>query len=358
MVQSEYIREKEIEFSMNAKTLGEFVAALRQEKGLTQKQLADRLGVTDKAVSRWEKGKNYPDIELLEPIAREFEVTVNELISGRRLGSGEILPESDSNIVHIIKINRRQKRIFSMVLALLLVFILIFGLYTIGRFSGLNSQPVRKTYDIYQNYLTAVLKEIEGRIYELSSGEGSWDTLYISEADVLFSPEKEINASAPMVSHLSVICSGNRSDRAFLYEVSVYPSRSESDSPVGGQKLHLDICKYICDTPKDSTNLISLDTFIQVTDAISINSIFDNTSETDFFSLRYCGTRNGEDIDLSINPAEDYILDGNTVRHADSDEIFSDYCAFLTLDGFTPLSAGGGYESDDEAKAFIWVPQY
>ena len=45
---------------MNAKTLGEFVAALRQEKGLTQKQLADRLGVTDKAVSRWEKGKNYP----------------------------------------------------------------------------------------------------------------------------------------------------------------------------------------------------------------------------------------------------------------------------------------------------------
>ena len=195
---------------MNANTLGEFVAALRQEKGLTQKQLADRLGVTDKAVSRWEKGKNYPDIELLEPIAREFEVTVNELISGRRLGSGEILPESDSNIVHIIKINRRQKRIFSMVLALLLVFILIFGLYTIGRFSGLNSQPVRKTYDIYQNYLTAVLKEIEGRIYELSSGEGSWDTLYISEADVLFSPEKEINASAPMVSHLSVICSGNR----------------------------------------------------------------------------------------------------------------------------------------------------
>ena len=123
MVQSEYIREKEIEFSMNANTLGEFVAALRQEKGLTQKQLADRLGVTDKAVSRWEKGKNYPDIELLEPIAREFEVTVNELISGRRLGSGEILPESDSNIVHIIKINRRQKRIFSMVLALLLVFI-------------------------------------------------------------------------------------------------------------------------------------------------------------------------------------------------------------------------------------------
>ena len=192
---------------MNANTLGEFVAALRQEKGLTQKQLADRLGVTDKAVSRWEKGKNYPDIELLEPIAREFEVTVNELISGRRLGSGEILPESDSNIVHIIKINRRQKRIFSMVLALLLVFILILGLYTIGRFSGLNSQPVRKTYDIYQNYLTAVLKEIEGRIYELSSGEGSWDTLYISEADVLFSPEKEINASAPMVSHLSVICS-------------------------------------------------------------------------------------------------------------------------------------------------------
>ena len=48
---------------------GAFVAQLRKEQGLTQKGLADRLNVTDKAVSKWETGKGFPDVKLLEPLA-------------------------------------------------------------------------------------------------------------------------------------------------------------------------------------------------------------------------------------------------------------------------------------------------
>ena len=53
---------------MNKTDIGKFINSLRNENGLTQKQLADMLNVTDKAVSRWETGKNYPDIEMFENV--------------------------------------------------------------------------------------------------------------------------------------------------------------------------------------------------------------------------------------------------------------------------------------------------
>lgn len=60
----------------------EAIRALREHKHLTQRQLAERLGVTDKAVSKWETGKGLPDIALVEPLARELEVSVAELLAG------------------------------------------------------------------------------------------------------------------------------------------------------------------------------------------------------------------------------------------------------------------------------------
>ena len=68
---------------MNEK-FAEFLATLRKEKGLTQKQLADKLGVTNKAVSKWETGEAMPDTALLLPLAKEMGVTVDELLNCER----------------------------------------------------------------------------------------------------------------------------------------------------------------------------------------------------------------------------------------------------------------------------------
>lgn len=67
---------------MNNNKFGETIVLLRKEKGMTQKDLADKLGVTDKVVSRWETGKNYPDIETLKKLAEVLDVSVNELLQG------------------------------------------------------------------------------------------------------------------------------------------------------------------------------------------------------------------------------------------------------------------------------------
>jgi len=63
---------------------GEFLYALRKENGMTQAELAERLSVTNKAVSKWETGEAMPESNLLLPIARIFGVTVDELLDGKR----------------------------------------------------------------------------------------------------------------------------------------------------------------------------------------------------------------------------------------------------------------------------------
>lgn len=65
-----------------SETFGKAIAKLRKEKGMTQKELADLLGVSDKAVSRWENDKNYPDIETLRRISTTFRVSIDELLQG------------------------------------------------------------------------------------------------------------------------------------------------------------------------------------------------------------------------------------------------------------------------------------
>ena len=67
---------------MNQYVTGTVIRKLREKSKMTQQQLADLLGVSDKTVSKWETGKGYPDITLLEPIADAFRISVTELISG------------------------------------------------------------------------------------------------------------------------------------------------------------------------------------------------------------------------------------------------------------------------------------
>ena len=105
---------------MNQKTIGKFISDLRKEKGLTQQELADTLNVTDRAVSHWENGRRLPDISLLKELSKIFNVTIDEIISGKRLTKEEqnqLLNES------IIEIYTSRKKIENLqILTELLIF--------------------------------------------------------------------------------------------------------------------------------------------------------------------------------------------------------------------------------------------
>lgn len=99
---------------MNTQQFGKFIVEQRKAKGYTQKELADRLGVTDKAISRWENGHGYPDISLIEPLAKELEVTVLELMHGQRNEENSIVSsdvnEAISNAIEITISGRNSER--------------------------------------------------------------------------------------------------------------------------------------------------------------------------------------------------------------------------------------------------------
>lgn len=78
---------------------GKFIATLRKEKDLTQEQLGEKLGVTNKTISRWENGNYMPDIEMLSLLSKEFDISINELISGERFLEEDFKKAADNNLV-------------------------------------------------------------------------------------------------------------------------------------------------------------------------------------------------------------------------------------------------------------------
>ena len=70
---------------MDQEKIGKFIAECRKEKKLTQEQLAEKLGVSNRSISSWENGKTMPDISLFEPLCEELNISINELLKGQRL---------------------------------------------------------------------------------------------------------------------------------------------------------------------------------------------------------------------------------------------------------------------------------
>jgi len=81
--------------------IGAFIAQLRKERGLTQEALGEKLGVTNKTVSRWETGTYMPDVETLLLLSRIFQVSVNELLCGQRLDDRQFRARADENLVAV-----------------------------------------------------------------------------------------------------------------------------------------------------------------------------------------------------------------------------------------------------------------
>lgn len=83
--------------------IGKFLAKLRRERGLTQEQLAEKLGTSNKTISRWENGNYLPPVEMLAELSEFYGVSINEILSGKRLDENEVGPAAEKNLKSVLE---------------------------------------------------------------------------------------------------------------------------------------------------------------------------------------------------------------------------------------------------------------
>ena len=113
---------------MENENIGKLISKIRKEKGMTQKDLADKLNVTDRAVSKWERGLCCPDISLLKDLSSILDISISKLICGEELSD-----ESINKTIQFTKKNMKQRIIkyFNITLISIMIFLIIFILLSI-----------------------------------------------------------------------------------------------------------------------------------------------------------------------------------------------------------------------------------
>ena len=93
---------------MNQEKIGKFILECRKAKKLTQSELAEKLGVTDKSISNWENGRNMPDLSLFKPLCKILDITINDLISGEKVTKDKYQEKLEENIISTIDYTNKK----------------------------------------------------------------------------------------------------------------------------------------------------------------------------------------------------------------------------------------------------------
>lgn len=116
---------------MTAKNIGEFIQKLRKEKGLTQRELAGQIGISDKTISKWENGNSIPDTSMLLCLCEALDISVNELLSCNKLHPEEYSIKAEENIMDLLKDKEQnnKKNTISMVIGIILGILALITIY-------------------------------------------------------------------------------------------------------------------------------------------------------------------------------------------------------------------------------------
>ena len=93
---------------MNQEKIGRFIANCRKQRKMTQSELGEKLGVTEKSVSNWENGRNMPDLSLFKPLCNELNITLNDLLSGEKVTEKEYREKFEENIINTIDYTNKK----------------------------------------------------------------------------------------------------------------------------------------------------------------------------------------------------------------------------------------------------------
>lgn len=155
---------------MNQIKIRKFIAECRKNSNLTQMQLAEKLNITDRAISKWENGKAMPDSSIMLDLCKELKISVNELLSGEMIDMKNYNKIAEENLFKLNESNEKKKKIIlksAIVIGLLIFIIIVIQLYSYTKQiskSNLNNvlEQAQQNQEIYIK-----IQELEERVNEL-----------------------------------------------------------------------------------------------------------------------------------------------------------------------------------------------
>ncbi len=258
---------------MDSRKVGGFIAELRKEKGLTQLQLAEMLNVTDKAISRWETGKGYPDIELLQKISDTLGVSLNELLNGERIICEEVEAVCERNVTEAYTAVKTTRRRSKVLLAVCLTLVLCLGI-TVGLC-----------------YFYSVSPTAEYRLTNQRSDKAS----VITQVTDFLSERGYLSAETVCTClDLNIPEEGNTTD-VFSGEIKLHC-----------RDMHRDITIYIhYDAENERTVTdITYEESYDTLDGVAADVLFDfiNAADTDYFLDNFAYNKKSDWINIFIDP--------------------------------------------------------
>lgn len=130
---------------MNQEKIGKYIATCRKKNKLTQEQLAEKLNVTSKSISRWENGKTMPDVSLFNQLCKELNITINDLLSGETTSKDNFELSADKLVDYSKYIKKKEKQ---KVVILLVGLIILIGLFLIVSILIFNKTFFRGSYEL------------------------------------------------------------------------------------------------------------------------------------------------------------------------------------------------------------------
>ena len=147
---------------MDLVKIGKYIASKRKSLGMTQKQLAEKLGMSDKSVSKWERGVCLPDVSVYKELCSILGISLNEFLAGEDIAQENIIQKSETNIIEVIRDNINKQKCLKVMRCILLV-ISICAVAVIGFIIYRLKKP--------QNYISPIAKDsIEMQTAELLAG--------------------------------------------------------------------------------------------------------------------------------------------------------------------------------------------
>lgn len=115
--------------------IGRFIAEERKSKGYTQRKLAEQIGISDKTISKWERGNGFPEVSLLLPLCEELEITVNELLAGERVSGEKYQEKAEETMVNLLMEAQESKK--KILLSVIVVGLTLLSALTLFIISGM-----------------------------------------------------------------------------------------------------------------------------------------------------------------------------------------------------------------------------